>query len=198
VYTRPAPADAADRRDGERVLRTPPLHRDHRPGRDDRTTPARCRRNTATTRPISLDPKGDHEASFQAQASRTWASSAESVQARPHRPPGPAHRRPYDLWIRPRRRVPEPEERSSMLQLAHAGRAEPSRAPRAAAKAKRPLISPGAASSARRLRSSFAGIRRARERAGLLDVHWQRARCRQDIRALGIAGSGRVPRRRRP
>ena len=93
---RPRP-DAADRRDGERVLRLVRVHRDHRPGGDE---PVRLRRAAGGVPPLPGRLPEHREGDLEAQlpgAERRGPRQvpAEGVQARAHRPPRPgAHRRP--------------------------------------------------------------------------------------------------------
>ena len=119
VYTSTGPGpDAADGRDGERVLRLVRIHRDT--GQvatnqyDSGALQEEYRHHQADFPSIA---KVITKRSFAAQPSTTSASSCPRRSSSRGRDARPVHIDvPYDLWIRTADvEVPEPEERSQML-----------------------------------------------------------------------------------
>ena len=180
VYTSTGPGpDAADGRDGERVLRLVRVHRDHGPGGDE---PVRLGRAAGGVPPppgrLPLDRQGDLEAELRRRSpSRTWASSCpRRSSSRAPAGPGPVH---IDVPVRPldpHRRHRGARARGALAdaELAHA------RLARGGRQGVRDADEGAAAADPRgrrrdRLRRDRAAarVRRARERARLLDVHGQ-------------------------
>ena len=171
--------DAADRRDGQRVLRLVRVHRDYRPGGDE---PVRLGRASGGVPPppgrLPEHGEGDHEAELPgAERRRPRQVPAQGVQARAHR----TARARCTSTSRTTSGSAPPTSRCPSRRSARctSSGARPARRRRSASalemlmKAKRPLILAGGGVIASDATVRAAAVRRARQRARLLDLHGQ-------------------------